>query len=64
MKKITAFTIHKVGENMSASVIYETINGEEKIIGMNGRAEITIGGQEEINAAETLEKYLNNKLAE
>lgn len=49
---------------MSASVIYETINGEEKIIGMNGRAEITIGGQEEINAAETLEKYLNNKLAE
>ena len=49
---------------MSASVIYETINGEEKIIGMNGRAEIMIGGQEEIKAAETLEKYLNNKLAE
>lgn len=64
MKKITAFTIHKVGESTNASVIYETINDEEKIIGMNGRAEIKIEGQEAINAVETLEKYINEKIEE
>lgn len=64
MKKITAYTIHEIEGNKSASIIYDTVNGLGEIIGMNGRAEVAIRDTEAEKAEETLRKYLNSILAE
>lgn len=64
MKGITAYTIHSSGGNTIASVIYNKLNDDQKIIGMNNREEIIIKDENIRKAEEMLRSYLKSKIEE
>lgn len=63
MKTIVAYTIHERGGKKSASVIYNTLNENNEITGMNNRTEIEIG-DEVIEAIRQIEDYLKIAMKE
>lgn len=64
IKRITAFSIHTTGEGERAAFTYSIIDDDGSVIASNKRAEVILVDDTALEAADTLYKFLKNKIPE
>lgn len=64
MKKLTAFTVHTTAEGKRCAYLYSVIDADGNITENNRRANCVLLDADALAAVQTLEAFLNRRLAE
>lgn len=63
LKTMTSFTMHRTGEGIRISYTYSKIDDDGNLVANNGRKDIIAVRPEIISALETVETFINERLA-
>lgn len=64
MKKVTAYSVHQTGIGQQVSFTYSVIDENGAVVAQNKRAEVVLIGEEQLEAAQKLYEFLQNKIPE